>query len=89
MNNLNGKVKNDAIKGLVILIVGFLQALLAFLSVLNIEFEWLTNASINAFGVLITAFILLIVGIIATWKNTFITKKGKIQNQELHRRNLK
>lgn len=89
MNNLDGKVKNDAVKGLVILFVGFLQSLLAFFSVLNIEFEWFTNESINLFGAVITAFALFVLGIVATWKNTFISKKARIQNEELHRKNLK
>ncbi|WP_068672269.1 phage holin [Oceanobacillus sp. Castelsardo] len=82
-------VKNDKIKGIVILLVGFLQAVMGFLATLNIEFQWLTDASISAFGVMISAAIMLIVGIYTVWKNTFTGKKAQRQNEELHKKGLK
>ena len=83
------EVKNDKIKGIVILIVGFLQAGMGFLATLNIEFEWLTDASISAFGVFIAATLMLIVGLYAVWKNTFTSPRAQRQNEELHRKGLK
>ncbi|MDM8098650.1 phage holin [Oceanobacillus oncorhynchi] len=83
------EIKNDKVKGIVILIVGFLQAVMGFLAALNIEFQWLTDASINAFGLMIAAGVMLGVGLYAVWKNTFTGKKAQIQNEELHKRNLK
>ncbi|MFD2208548.1 phage holin [Virgibacillus halophilus] len=83
------QVKNDKVKGIVILVVGFLQALMGFLATLNIRFEWLSNESINAFGVLLTAFIMLVAGVYAVWKNTFTGKKAQRQNEELHKKGLK
>ena len=82
-------VKNDKVKGIVILIVGFLQAAMGFLATLNIEFQWLTDASISAFGVLTSATIFLGIGIYAVWKNTFTGKKAQRQNEELHKKGLK
>lgn len=83
------EVKDDKIKGTVILIVGFLQALMGFLATLNVKFEWLTDASVSAFGILITAGIMLIVGVYAVWKNTFTGKKAQEQNKELYARKKK
>ena len=83
------EVKKEKVKGIVILIVGFLQALMGFLATLNIEYQWLTEASISAFGLLVTAAILLVAGLYAVWKNTFTGKKAQEQNEELHRKGLK
>lgn len=85
----NKEIKNDKVKGIVILIVGFLQAVMGFLATLNIEFQWLTDASISAFGAVIAAGIMLVIGFYAVWKNTFTGKKAQRQNEELHKRGLK
>lgn len=85
----NKEVKDDKIKGTVILIVGFLQALMGFLATLNVKFEWLSDASISAFGILLTAGIMLAAGLYAVWKNTFTGKKAQEQNKELYARRKK
>ena len=77
------------IKGLVILLVGFLQAFMGFLATLNIKYDWLTDASISAFGILVTAGALLVAGLVAVWKNTFTGKKGQTQYKELRKKGLK
>lgn len=80
----------DNIKEISILVTGFLSALMGFLATLNIEFQWLSEASINAFGVFLVATIVLIVAVYSIYKNTFVvTKKAKMQKEELKRKGLK
>ncbi|UFT98079.1 hypothetical protein KO561_12790 [Radiobacillus kanasensis] len=62
----------NKIKDISILIVGFLSTAMGFLATLNIKFEWLTEASINSFGAFFVATGMLIAGVIATWKNTYV-----------------
>lgn len=83
------EVKQDKIKGLAILIMGFLTTLMGFLATLNIHFHWLTDASISAFGALFVAAVMLGGSLYAIWKNTFVSKKAQKQNKELHKRKLK
>lgn len=83
------QIKNDKMKGLGILLSGWLFAIMGFLATLNIKFEWLTSASINAFVALIIATIMLIGSIYAVWKNTFVSKKAQKQNRELCKKKLK
>lgn len=81
---------NDKIKEITILITGALMALMGFLATLNIQYEWLTKESIDAFGVLITAVVVLVLTLYTVYKNTFIiTKKAKQQKAELKRKGLK
>jgi len=83
-------MKKENAKELATLITGWLTALMGFLATLNIKFEWLTEASINAFGVFIVATIILVVSVYAIYKNTFvITDKAKKQKEELKRKGLK
>lgn len=58
-------------KDIATLLGGFLTALLFFLSTVGIAFEWFTEASINAFVVLVSAGIALSVNLYAVWKNTY------------------
>lgn len=62
---------------------------MGFLATLNIEFKWLTEGSIHAFGVLVMATFMLIAGIYAVWKNTFTSSKAQKQNEALYKMNLK
>lgn len=89
MLKVDKDVKKDKKKGIVILLVGFLQAVMGFLATLNIQFEWLTEASISAFGTMVGAGAMLVAGIYAVWKNTFTGKKAQKQNEELHKKGLK
>ncbi|MCD5324798.1 MULTISPECIES: phage holin [Pontibacillus] len=72
-----------------ILVVGFLSAIMGFLATLNIKFQWLTEASIDAFGAVIVAAVMLISGAYAVWKNTFVSKKGLEQKNALKEKGLK
>lgn len=83
-------MKKENAKELAALIMGWLTALMGFLATLNIKFEWLTEASINAFGVFIVATIILVISVYTVYKNTFVvTKKAKRQKEELKRKGLK
>ena len=83
-------MNKESAKELATLITGWLTALMGFLATLNIKYEWLTEASINALGVFIVATIILVVSSYAIYKNSFvITDKAKKQKEELKRRGLK
>jgi hypothetical protein len=56
---------------------GVLTSILGFLSILNIQFHWLTVGSINAVVTVIIAFGTLFVGSLATLINTYLTDKSK------------
>lgn len=78
------------IKDLLTLLAGFLSALLFFLSTIGIKLDWFTEDSINAFIWMLSAFITLIVNVYAVYKNTYVlTKKARIQKEELEKRGLK
>lgn len=67
-------------KDILTLLGGFLTALLFFFGTIGIKFDWFTEASINAFVLLVGAFIALVINIYAVWKNTYtgwFKKKGK------------
>ncbi|XQY90634.1 phage holin [Metabacillus sp. HB246100] len=64
-------------KDIATLLGGFLTALLMFFGTIGISFEWLTKESIDAFVVLVTATIALVINIYAVWKNTFVTSKAQ------------
>jgi len=59
------------------LVGGVLTALIAFFGALNVHFQWLTADSVNAFVSLIVAVGSLFVGSLATWLNTYLTRKKK------------
>lgn len=70
-------------------IVGFLTAIMLFFGTLNIEFQWLTQDSINAFGVVISAGILLAINIRTIYKNHYgFSKKAKKQKEVLKKEGL-
>ncbi|MBO1515653.1 phage holin [Metabacillus bambusae] len=64
-------------KDIATLLGGFLTALLMFFGTIGISFEWFTMDSINAFVILIGAFVALVINGYAVWKNTFVTKKAQ------------
>ncbi|KMY49031.1 hypothetical protein [Peribacillus loiseleuriae] len=53
------------------LLGGFLTALLFFFSTIGVKFDWFNEQSINAFVLVLSAFVLLVVNIYAVWKNTY------------------
>ncbi|MFJ5625460.1 hypothetical protein ACIQD3_22785 [Peribacillus loiseleuriae] len=63
------------------LLGGFLTALLFFFSTIGVQFDWFTEASINAFVLVVAAFVALVINLYAVWKNThtgwFKKKEGK------------
>ncbi|MDQ0268864.1 phage holin [Cytobacillus purgationiresistens] len=78
------------IKDVVAQIVGFLSAIMLFLGTLNIQFQWLTESSINAFGVVLSAGIFLGVNLYTIYKNHYgFTDKAKQQKAWLEKENLK
>jgi hypothetical protein len=56
---------------------GVLTSILGFLSILNIQFHWLTAGSINGVVTVIIAFGTLFVGSLATLINTYLTDNSK------------
>lgn len=77
-------------KDIVILVTGFLSAVLLFLGTINVYFEWFTADSINAFGALLGGGIALAGALYAVYKNTYaVTRKARKQAEELERRGLK
>jgi hypothetical protein len=69
-------------KDTIILLGGFLTALLALFSTLNISFEWFTKESIDAFVVVLIAFSTFAVNAYAVWKNTHVKDKLKANKQK-------
>jgi SPP1 phage holin len=69
-------------KDTIILLGGFLTALLALFTTLNISFEWFTKESINAFVVALTAFGAFVINAYAVWKNTNVKDKLKAKKQK-------
>ncbi|WP_273128110.1 PTS mannose transporter subunit IID [Bacillus weihaiensis] len=57
-------------KDIFTLLGGFLTALLFFFGTIGISFDWFTTESINAFIIVGSAFVALVVNIYAVWKNT-------------------
>lgn len=61
-------------KDIFTLLGGFLTALLFFFGTINVSFEWFTTESINAFVIVVSAFVALAVNVYAVWKNTHFTQ---------------
>ncbi|USK48856.1 PTS mannose transporter subunit IID [Bacillus sp. CMF12] len=59
-------------KDIATLLGGFLTALLFFFGTIGISFDWFTTESINAFVILVSAFVALAVNLYAVWKNTYV-----------------
>jgi len=67
-------------KDIFTLLGGFLTALLFFFGTIGVKFDWFTEESINAFVLVISAFVALIINLFAVWKNThtgWFKKKGE------------
>lgn len=80
----------DKAKQIVAMVGGFLGALLMFLGTLNIEFQWFTTESIDAFVVMLGAAVPLGFVFYGIWKNQYlVSKKAKRQEDELKRKGLK
>ncbi|WP_224752728.1 phage holin [Metabacillus arenae] len=70
------------------LIGGFLTSLLLFLGTIGVQFDWFTQDSINAFVVLLSSFVALVVNLYAIWKNTYVSKKAQEQKKVLKNQGL-
>lgn len=70
------------------LLGGFLTALLLFLGTVGISFEWFTKESIDAFVLVVSAFVALLVNVYAVWKNTYTSKKAQLQKKALQAQGL-
>ena len=78
------------IKDILTLVGGFLSALLFFFGTIGIKFDWFTVESVNALILVLSAFITLVINIYAIYKNTYvITKKARMQKEELKNKGLK
>lgn len=69
-------------KDSIILLGGFLTALLALFSTLNISYEWFTKESIDAFVIALTALVAFAVNVYAVVKNTHLKTKLKAKKQK-------
>lgn len=77
-------------KDIFTLVGGFLSALLFFLGTIGVTFSWFTEESINAFIWVLAAFVTLVINLYAVYKNTYVlTKKARIQKEELKKKGLK
>jgi protein-S-isoprenylcysteine O-methyltransferase Ste14 len=63
------------------LLGGFLTSVLLFLGTVGVSFEWLTQASIDAFVFMVAAAVALAVNLYAVWKNTNVVEKLKSKKQ--------
>lgn len=71
-------------KDIVSQVTGFLMAMLLFLGTINVKFEWFTEASISAFGLVLGAFAALAINMYTIYKNHYgFTKKAKKQKKVL------
>ncbi|MFC3883739.1 phage holin [Bacillus songklensis] len=75
-------------KDIFTLLGGFLTAVLLFLGTIHIQLDWFTQASINAFVVMVAAFVALAINFYAVWKNTFVSKKARKQKEVLKNKGL-
>lgn len=79
----------DKLKQYIGLFGGLLGAILLFLQSLGVTFTWFTNDTIDAFvnaALSAVPFILVIYGV---WKNNYMTKKAKEQEELLIKEGLK
>lgn len=70
------------------LLGGFLTAVLLFLGTIGISFDWFTQESINAFVIMVCAFVALAINLYAIWKNTYTSKKAQLQKKALQAQGL-
>ncbi|GKV67289.1 MULTISPECIES: phage holin [unclassified Sporosarcina] len=81
---MDGKLKEYAT-----LFGGWLSAILLFLGTIGIAFDWFNQESIDAFVVVLMASVPLVIIIYSVWKNTYVSKKARRQEEELKRKGLK
>jgi hypothetical protein len=68
----------DHTKDVVAQVTGFLMAILLFLGTVNIHFDWFTEKSISAFGLLLGAAIALGINLYTIYQNHYgFTDKAK------------
>ncbi|WLR54278.1 phage holin [Mesobacillus subterraneus] len=73
-------------KDVVMQVTGFLMVIMLFLGTLNVKFNWLTEESISAFGVVLSAGIALVVTLYTIYKNHYgFTDRAKEQKKFLER----
>jgi Co/Zn/Cd efflux system component len=75
-------------KDIVTLLGGFLTAVLFFMGTIGVSFDWFTTESINAFVIVISAAVALVVNVYAIWKNTYTSKKAQLQKKALQAQGL-
>lgn len=75
-------------KDIFTLLGGFLTAVLLFLGTIGISFDWFTQESINAFVIMVGAFVALVFNLYAIWKNTYTSKKAQLQKKALQAQGL-
>jgi protein-S-isoprenylcysteine O-methyltransferase Ste14 len=75
-------------KDIATLLGGFLTALLFFLGTIGVSFDWFTTESINAFVLVISAGVALVVNLYAIWKNTYTSKNAQLQKKALQAQGL-
>jgi Co/Zn/Cd efflux system component len=75
-------------KDIATLLGGFLTALFLFLGAVGISFDWFNQESINAFVVLFSAFVALVINVYAVWKNTYTSGKAQLQKKALQAQGL-
>ncbi|KOP78193.1 hypothetical protein AMS60_18675 [Bacillus sp. FJAT-21945] len=75
-------------KDIFTLLGGFLTAVLLFLGTIGISFDWFTQESINAFVIMVFAFVALAINLYAIWKNTYTSKKAQLQKKVLQAQGL-
>ncbi|AST92995.1 phage holin, partial [Sutcliffiella cohnii] len=75
-------------KDVITLLGGFLTALLMFLGTVGITFDWFNEESINAFVLLVSSLVALVVNVYAVWKNTYTSKNAQLQKKALQAQGL-
>lgn len=81
---------DDKLKQIIALFGGWLSAILLFLGVVGLSFDWFNQESIDAFVVVLMATVPLVVALYGIYKNTYrLSDKAKRQEQELKRKGLK
>ncbi|MGN7402719.1 phage holin [Cytobacillus praedii] len=75
-------------KDIFTLLGGFLTAVLLFFGTIGISFDWFTQESINAFVIMVGAFVALAINLYAIWKNTYTSKKAQLQKKALQAQGL-
>ncbi|VDG98920.1 Uncharacterised protein [Lysinibacillus sphaericus] len=81
---------DDKLKQIIALFGGWLSAILLFLGVVGLSFDWFNQESIDALLVVLIASVPLGVALYGIYKNTYqLSRKAKRQEDELKRKGLK